>query len=419
MVYIGLPKALYNWADEQKLKEVFHSNVDKYFEKYDISIYTNTVINTPSVIFMDNPINEKKANDVVDTVVRLFRICFRNDELDVDVKIGYAKFNPTFKPVHEEERKGSEEPKNRTQSEEFDYEKLASNYIATFPRYTFEQVILPKQVLESIENAIGVLSVEKKVFDDWGLRHVIPEIATALNFYGPPGTGKTMCAEAIAHKLGKKIIKATYADVESKYHGEGPKMVKAIFMAAEKEDAILFLDESDSLLSKRLTTVTDGSSQAINSMRSQLLISLESFKGIVIFATNLVVNYDKAFLSRLINIEFVFPTKIEREKIWWNHLRTDKVRVPLASDVDIPSIAEKYEFCGREIKNTVKNVCISVALKGCDVVTQADLVAGCEKTLMEKSTVINANDETVLSAHKTAVIRDVLQNEIKSTGNKQ
>ena len=44
-----------------------------------------------------------------------------------------------------------------------------------------------------------------------------------------------MAAEAVAQKLGKKILKVSYADVESKYHGEGPKMVKAIFLAAEKK----------------------------------------------------------------------------------------------------------------------------------------------------------------------------------------
>ncbi len=116
-----------------------------------------------------------------------------------------------------------------------------------------------------------------------------------------------MAAETLAARLGMKILMATYADIGSKFHGEGPKMVKAIFMAAEREDAVLFLDESGSLLSKRLTNVSDGSSQAINSMRSQLLMSLERFKGVVIFATNLVVNYDKAFLLRLVNVEFTSP----------------------------------------------------------------------------------------------------------------
>ena len=56
--------------------------------------------------------------------------------------------------------------------------------------------------------------------------------------------------------------------------GEGPKNVSAIFLAAEEQDAVLFIDEADSLLSKRLVNVSDPSGQAMNSMRSQLLICL-------------------------------------------------------------------------------------------------------------------------------------------------
>jgi SpoVK/Ycf46/Vps4 family AAA+-type ATPase len=92
-----------------------------------------------------------------------------------------------------------------------------------------------------------------------------------------------------------KIIEASYAHIKSMYHGEGPKNVEALFYAAQAQNAILFIDEADSLLSRRLTNVNQGSEQAINSMRSQLLICLERFKGVVIFATNLVQNYDPAF----------------------------------------------------------------------------------------------------------------------------
>ncbi len=162
-----------------------------------------------------------------------------------------------------------------------------------------------------------------------------------MSFYEPPGTGKTMAAEAVVSMLGKKIIRAAYADIESKYHGEGSKMVKAIFKAAERDDAVLFLDESDSLLSKRLTNVTEGSAQAINSMRSQLLISLERFKGIVIFATNLVVNYDKVFLSRLISIEFPMPDSEARKIIWQRHIKGEGIKIPLSDDVDTDTLAIK------------------------------------------------------------------------------
>ena len=203
-----------------------------------------------------------------------------------------------------------------------------------------------------------------------------------------------MAAEAVAHMLGKKIIRAAYADIESKYHGEGPKMVKAIFLAAEREDAVLFLDESDSLLSKRLTDVRSGSEQAINSMRSQLLMCLEQFRGIVIFATNLVVNYDRAFLSRLISIEFPVPDKTARKSIWDKHLRGEGMNIPLSDDVDTDELAEKYTFCGREIKNAVKDACVTAAMHEKDSVTQSDLLRACEKVKTESENLAKADDHT-------------------------
>ena len=215
---------------------------------------------------------------------------------EIDVKLNYSALNPNFQPGHEAPKRVTEkQPSDNVPSgtdkggaklKEFDYEKLSMNYQAEEPRYTFAQVILSQETREQIEEAVGTIAVEAKVFDEWGLRSIVPHASSAMSFYGPPGTGKSMAAEAVASRLGKKILRATYADIESKYHGEGPKMVKAIFRAAEREDAVLFLDESDSLLSKRLTNVSDGSAQAINSMRSQLLICLEQFRGIVIFATN-------------------------------------------------------------------------------------------------------------------------------------
>lgn len=299
---------------------------------------------------------------------------------------------------------------------ELDYEKRAKAYVPVEPSYSFNRVILPEDVLEKIDAAINILRYERKVFDEWGLYEIQPNPSSSLSFYGPSGTGKTMAAEAIAQKLGKKILKVSYADVESKYHGEGPKMVKAIFLAAAKSDAVLFFDEADSLLSKRLTNVTQGSEQAINSMRSQLLICLEEFRGIVIFATNLIVNYDSAFLTRLISVEFKLPDAATREKIWNVHLKPaadgmpHRLNIPLAEDVDVQYLAGAYEFAGREIRNAVINACVAAAMKQNDIVTQEDFIKACDKIVEEKAGVANASDHTVNSKTNEALKQAVLDN---------
>ena len=199
-------------------------------------------------------------------------------------------------------------------------------------------------------------------------------------------------------------------------------MVKAIFLAAKNNDAVLFFDEADSLLSKRLTSVNQGSEQAINSMRSQLLICLEEFRGIVIFATNLVVNYDQAFLTRLISVEFKNPDKETRENIWNVHIRPandgkeHQLNIPLSSDVDISELAEKYEFVGREIRNAVVSACVSVALEKRDTVCQSDFIKACEKIVEEKKAVAAAKDHTKATENFLAkAIKNKLDNENKQT----
>ena len=242
-------------------------------------------------------------------------------------------------------------------------------YLPQKPLYTFEQLILPEDTLEAIRNAIELLKVEKIVFDDWGLRAIEPNPRVALNFYGPPGTGKTLAAHAIANYLHKTILIASYAEIESKYHGDGPKNVKAIFAAAEKQDAILFIDEADSLLSKRLLNVTQGSEQAINSMRSQLLICLEQFHGTVIFATNLIENYDTAFETRIQHVAFKMPDVSCRERIWKVHLPAE---LPLAPGLSTSYLAKSIDdVCGRDIKNTVIRTAVQAAIHHTNITQQA------------------------------------------------
>ncbi len=423
-MYACIPDSLLDQASEDKLDEIKNGltgNIKKYFkEPHSIEI-CNSESSVIQLYIMDKPRYTNCDEDINAALKNYIHKIYPMTK--ADVKINYAAFSPNFHPkkfvaTEPAANAGEVKEESNMQSEqsEFDYERLSENYQAQMPHYSFDQVILPDQTREEIEEAIGVLQVEKKVFDEWGLRSIIPTATSALSFYGPPGTGKTMAAEAVAQKMGKKILIATYADIESKYHGEGPKMVKAIFRAAEKQDAVLFLDESDSLLSKRLTNVSDGSAQAINSMRSQLLICLEKFKGVVIFATNLVINYDRAFLSRLINIEFPMPDQNARAEIWNRHIRGDSIHIPLAPDVDTSELAEKYEFCGRDIKNAVKSACVSTALQGLDFVTQEIFLKACEKTKLESEKAISAEDHTNM---KKADISGQTKNTLKQIIQKQ
>jgi SpoVK/Ycf46/Vps4 family AAA+-type ATPase len=255
-------------------------------------------------------------------------------------------------------------------NEDSDEAGRADRYSPRAPLYTFDQLVVPAGVMLELTSAVDLLAVEETVFRRWGLRKIEPYPRTALNLYGPPGTGKTLAAHALAHRLDKKIIVASYAEIESKYHGDGPKNVKSLFAAAEAANSLLFIDEADSLLSRRLTNVTQGSEQAINSMRSQLLICLEQFSGIVIFSTNLVQNYDRAFETRVRHVRFELPDEASRNAIWRHHIVSE---LPVDPDLDIPILAHDVDdVCGRDIKNAVIDAAVRAAVSGRSSLNHAD-----------------------------------------------
>lgn len=396
--------------------------------KTDIKLLEGTLLNTPEkekvliILSSDQsmPNMGKKIVEFKKDVLKIFEgvgISLDKDSLTVKMNSPYD-VEAFIRELKKNQIPKSSQPDDNN---EFDYEQKAKQYIPVEPSYSFERVIVNKDVLEKIEEAVGILECENKVFKEWGLYEIQPHPSTSLSFYGPSGTGKTMTAEAVAQKLGKKILKVSYADVESKYHGEGPKMVKAIFLAAEKNDAVLFFDEADSLLSKRLTSVSQGSEQAINSMRSQLLICLEEFRGIVIFATNLVINYDQAFLTRLISVEFKKPNIETRKRIWDVHIKplpdgkTHQLNIPLSENVDTQELAEKYDFSGREIRNAVVSACVSVAMAKREIVEQADFLKASDKISEEKKALLKAKDYT----KGEELIKKALQDKIKKSGGKQ
>jgi SpoVK/Ycf46/Vps4 family AAA+-type ATPase len=265
--------------------------------------------------------------------------------------------------------------KNRI-TDEIALEDRASQYKARPPLYAFDFLSLPEELKETLLSSIDTIRLDHKIFYEWNLRAIEPNPRTALNFFGPPGTGKTLAAHALAHYLGVPILTASYSQIESKYHGEGPKNVEALFFAAQRDKAVLFIDEADSLLSKRLTEVTQASEQAINAIRGQLMISLELYQGVVIFATNLVKSYDQAFETRVRYIHFPMPDEKSRREIWMKHLPKE---LPLGQDVSIEELATIDDVCGRDIKNAVIDAAIRAARHNQLFVGQQDLINAVER----------------------------------------
>jgi SpoVK/Ycf46/Vps4 family AAA+-type ATPase len=239
-------------------------------------------------------------------------------------------------------------------------------FVPVEPKYSFDQIILSDYVREEIFNAVKIIECKDLIYNQWGFNEIDPVPRSILNFYGEPGTGKTMCAHAIAKHLGKKLLALNYSEIESKYVGEAPKNLQKAFDTAKELDAVLFFDEADSFLGRRIENVTQGSDQALNSLRSQMLIQLELFTGVVLFATNLVTNFDRAFESRILkHIKFELPGLEARATIIKKMIPP---RLPLESPFSEEQLLEVSSqidgLSGREIKNAILEMLLSKADKG-------------------------------------------------------
>lgn len=242
-------------------------------------------------------------------------------------------------------------------------DEKAIDFIPVKPRYNFSQIILEDSIRKEIFDAVKVIECKELIYNDWGFSEVDPVPRSILNFYGEPGTGKTMCAHAIANHLGKNILALNYSEIESKYVGEAPKNLQKAFDIAKESDSVLFFDEADSFLGKRIENVTQGADQALNSLRSQMLILLEEFSGVVLFATNLVTNFDPAFESRILkHIRFELPNLEARAAIIKKMIPS---RLPVSkpfTDEDFLEGSKLIEgFSGREIKGAILDLLLSKA----------------------------------------------------------
>ncbi len=207
--------------------------------------------------------------------------------------------------------------------------------------------------MNRIKNTLKKLRYHDVLYEEWGLKKIDPKGGSVVvNLFGPPGTGKSFCAEALAHHLGKQIIKVNYAEIESKYVGETPKNIKAAFRKAAETGAVLFFDEADTILGKRLTNVNQSADHSVNLSRSVMLLELDRFSGIVIFATNLARNYDSAFVRRISDhIEFELPDFDCRRRLWE---KLTPPELPVSADVHPEWVAELSEgLSGGDLKNLV------------------------------------------------------------------
>jgi transitional endoplasmic reticulum ATPase len=151
------------------------------------------------------------------------------------------------------------------------------------PNVSWEDVGGMEGVKQQLREAVELPLRRPEVFARMGIR---PPRGVLL--YGPPGTGKTLIAKAAAKESTANFITIKGPEVFSKWVGESEKAIREIFRKARQSaPTIVFLDEIDSIASRRGNRSDGGAGERVV---NQLLTSLDSFEAleevIVLAATN-------------------------------------------------------------------------------------------------------------------------------------
>lgn len=250
------------------------------------------------------------------------------------------------------------------------------------PLYGLDDLILSEKIYGQLLDIVSYNKNYDLLFHTWGLAERFSrQSGLAVNLYGPPGTGKSMAAHAIAKELGQSMICVNYAEIESKYVGETSKNLTNLFHMATTHKALIFFDEADALLSKRVTNMTSATDVSVNQTRSVLLNLLNEYQGTILFATNFIENFDAAFLRRIkFHVPFSLPDAVLRERLWRMYIPP---KMPCTADC--ADLAKKFDgISGSDISNAVFIAAVQAARYGESKVTTERLESAIQSSIEVK-----------------------------------
>jgi len=207
--------------------------------------------------------------------------------------------------------------------------------------------------------------------------------------HGPPGCGKTLLAKAVATESNATFIALVGSELVQKYIGEGARLVRELFnYARKKAPSIVFIDELDSIASRRLEIGTSGEREVQRTFM-QLLAEIDGFKPLdrvkIIGATNRIDILDPAILrpGRLDRIiEVPLPSRKGRVEIFRIHLRKVKIK----GNVDLDLLADLTEgFSGADIKLVVTEAGYFAIRNKRTYIVLEDLLKAIEKVKNKKT----------------------------------
>lgn len=227
---------------------------------------------------------------------------------------------------------------------------------------TWERLVLPEGALATLRALVAQVQQRHRVCDEWGFgrHHSLGHGVKAL-FFGKSGTGKTLAAEVLARELRMPLYRIDVTRIVSKWIGETEKNLARVFDAADQSRAIVFFDEADSLFGRR-TAIETATDRYANMEVNYLLQRIEEYDGVILLATNLKSNMDEGFARRLhFAVEFPEPDAAARARIWRLSLPPG---APVHAEVDLESLAQRFEISGGAIRNVVLGAAYLAAAEG-------------------------------------------------------
>ncbi|MFB6213934.1 MAG: AAA family ATPase, partial [Candidatus Nanohaloarchaea archaeon] len=179
------------------------------------------------------------------------------------------------------------------------------------------------------------------------------EVPKGILLYGLPGTGKTLLAKAVANEANANFISIKGPEIFSKYVGESEEAIREVFKKARQvAPCILFIDEIDSIATRRGSRTDSGVGDRVVNQLLTELDGIESLEGVtVIAATNRPDMIDPAItrpgrIDRSMEVDV--PDAEARKKILEVHTGS----MPLADDVDLDELADMTDgYVGSDIES--------------------------------------------------------------------